>query len=489
MPLLLYLPPSSCSEQSATNATRYVIHCILKGNVSKTESNEELCSVTVTPRKKTIIRFHPRYTSDNGFFVPFVWQKKDSVAAGIPLYPSNVIFPSSIRNSVRSSGSQDASVPPKSILIDWTSVLNSSRFCTNFRTYDCNLRYIHIRGCVPDNFTLVDALSLEHAQNNESMVMTCPLCKQKNTFKPETVYGELPPLLIIQLKRFEFSVREMLILSNGEVRKEKRFRRRKITDVVDFPLTGLDLSSYALGEDHVYDCVCVCNHWGTDENGHYYAYCRDYFDSSWYEYNDERVTPLSEENVVTGNAYLLFYRKRGCDDALADVVLREATSHQLVSSVKLSHSPSKWLVNGGEQDPYEEEEPNTPKKGFFGVESGRFQNYSPASNVGQVSSNAYVQDIQGYKTKVPTRMSKQGRMKDFQSLYKTNLLERFNGQIQQIPSESASLRTGEQLVKPDLESGLEGERESVWEEYRSLSCYIIVFVLVLLAALWIVCFH
>lgn len=489
MPLLLYLDPASCSEQSALDAIRFVIHCILKGNVSKTEVNEDLCSITVTPRKKTIIHFHPRYTSCNGFFIPFVWRKKDPIAAGITLYPGNVIFPSSIRSSIRSSGNQDGSVP-KSVLIDWTSVLNSTRLCGSFRTYDCNLRYIHIRGCVPDNFTLVDALSLEHAQNNEPVVMTCPLCKQKSSIKPETLFGELPPLLIIQLKRFEFSVREMLIYSNGEVRKEKRFRRRKITDVVDFPLTGLDLSLYALGENYVYDCVCVCNHWGTDENGHYYAYCRDSIDSSWYEYNDERVTPLSEDSVVTGNAYLLFYRKRGCNDALADVVLQEATAHQLESSVKFNHSPSKWLVNGGEQNPYDEEEPSTPKKNpFLGADGGHFQTFSPASNVGQVSSNAYVQDIQGYKTKVPTRMTKQGRMKDFQSLYKTNLLERFNAEIQQIPSESASLCTGEHLTKPDLECGVEVEKESICAQYQNLFCYIIVIVLVLLASIWILCFH
>ena len=82
---------------------------------------------------------------------------------------------------------------------------------------------------------------------------------------------------------------------------------------VDFPIEGLDLSKYVIGynkHSYIYDLYGICNHIGNSVNGHYFSYIKNY--DNWYEMNDDIVTKIIdyEENIVTNNAYCLFYRKR-----------------------------------------------------------------------------------------------------------------------------------------------------------------------------------
>ena len=65
----------------------------------------------------------------------------------------------------------------------------------------------------------------------------------------------------------------------------------------------------------LYNCYAISNHSGTMHGGHYTAYCRHPFKGQedpgerecWHLYNDRAVSGTSEERVVTGEAYLLFF--------------------------------------------------------------------------------------------------------------------------------------------------------------------------------------
>lgn len=63
----------------------------------------------------------------------------------------------------------------------------------------------------------------------------------------------------------------------------------------------------AAASDNIYDLYAVCNHMGTLTRGHYTAYCRNPADGRWYLFDDNHVQALSEEQLVTAGAYLLFY--------------------------------------------------------------------------------------------------------------------------------------------------------------------------------------
>ena len=82
--------------------------------------------------------------------------------------------------------------------------------------------------------------------------------------------------------------------------------------------------------DILYECYAISNHSGTLNGGHYTAYCRHPFNHTekntslfncedeqtahakdmWHLYNDRAVSQASSDNVITGDAYLLFFEKQ-----------------------------------------------------------------------------------------------------------------------------------------------------------------------------------
>ena len=44
--------------------------------------------------------------------------------------------------------------------------------------------------------------------------------------------------------------------------------------------------------------------------GHYTAYARNPDSNIWYEFNDKSVSRISENEIVTAAAYVLFYRRK-----------------------------------------------------------------------------------------------------------------------------------------------------------------------------------
>ncbi|KDD74613.1 hypothetical protein H632_c1183p0, partial [Helicosporidium sp. ATCC 50920] len=65
-----------------------------------------------------------------------------------------------------------------------------------------------------------------------------------------------------------------------------------------------------------YDLYAVSNHYGSLAGGHYTAACRvpgglgAAPGEAWYSFNDEIVTRVTPEQVVSPSAYMLFYVRR-----------------------------------------------------------------------------------------------------------------------------------------------------------------------------------
>ncbi len=130
----------------------------------------------------------------------------------------------------------------------------------------------------------------------------------------------------------------------------------KISADISCPLYGLDMGSYVASRskispklarkysnskkhlysvppepvDCIYDLFAVCNHIGPYiTSGHYTANCKNSANGNWYCFDDAEVSQLSEEQVCTRSAYLLFYQKR-------------SAISRSVSSSSLSSIASHW---------------------------------------------------------------------------------------------------------------------------------------------------
>ena len=137
-------------------------------------------------------------------------------------------------------------------------------------------------------------------QLDENDMWYCNKCKQHNQAWKECHLYRTPPILVIHLKRFHYSA--------------ATHRRDKIDTFIDFPLNDLDLrelvTHWKEGEEPLYDCYAVSNHFGGLGGGHYTAYARG-DDGTWSNFDDSRVTPgVSESEVVSNAAYCLYYKRK-----------------------------------------------------------------------------------------------------------------------------------------------------------------------------------
>ena len=161
----------------------------------------------------------------------------------------------------------------------------------------------------------------------------CPQCNKKREVVKKLGVWSVPDVLVVHLKRFRQSSRST----------------NKLETMVNFPMDGFDMSPnmarapdavpttgpptnsnglrvlsafspwkhpkrFRMGgrdaEDTTYELYSVCNHHGSDlQGGHYTAVCRNPTDGQWYSFDDVHTKQVPEAEVVTKDAYILFYQK------------------------------------------------------------------------------------------------------------------------------------------------------------------------------------
>jgi ubiquitin carboxyl-terminal hydrolase 4/11 len=131
----------------------------------------------------------------------------------------------------------------------------------------------------------------------------CAHCKQHLAPLKKMDIWSCPDVLVIHLKRFQYT------------QGTYHVHRDKITETIDFPIDGLDLRAFVKGPidesaPPVYDLYAVSHHSGSLYGGHYTAVCRNPKNNKWYNYNDSSVSETTPESAVSGQAYVLFYKRR-----------------------------------------------------------------------------------------------------------------------------------------------------------------------------------
>lgn len=163
-------------------------------------------------------------------------------------------------------------------------------------------------------YTKAEVLGAENAWH-------CPNCNLKQEVEKKLGLWSLPDILVIHLKRFR--------QAGGKPNRSTV----KLTTLVNFPPYGFDMSPHVCpaagreggwspwrrppppagpGGEYIYDLYAVCNHHGQDlQSGHYTANCRNPYDGQWYCFDDAKVSPVCESQLVSPAAYILFYQRRG----------------------------------------------------------------------------------------------------------------------------------------------------------------------------------
>ena len=130
---------------------------------------------------------------------------------------------------------------------------------------------------------------------DENNLWKCSRCNNYVKAVKKLQIWRAPPVLVIALKRFSEN------------------RMHKDTRMITYPLEHFDISTViSQAQLHPSKCTkyrlqCVINHTGNMLGGHYYTYCLDEDTGKWHEFNDQHVHEISENKIVTNNAYILFY--------------------------------------------------------------------------------------------------------------------------------------------------------------------------------------
>lgn len=140
-----------------------------------------------------------------------------------------------------------------------------------------------------DRFTSVERLDTNYQ---------CSSCNQKRLVEKQLLVKRLPPVLSIQVKRFEH---------------HHYGPSTKIETKVSFPLF-LDMAKYTVdgpGRPLRYELFGVICHQGSLNTGHYTCMIKTRL-GSWFHFDDSMITKVSTTRVLAANAYLLFYIIHEC---------------------------------------------------------------------------------------------------------------------------------------------------------------------------------
>ncbi len=206
----------------------------------------------------------------------------------------------------------------------------------------------------------LDAFVKEEYLEGENMYRCDKYEGQKIRAVKKFSITQLPKILVVNLKRFEFNY-----ATNT---------KQKLNDYCEFPLK-LNFQKWSKTDGKVpaaeydYDLVGVLLHSGTADGGHYFSYIKERDKASsnygrWFEFNDTRVSPFSVTDLKLKafgsqkprsgydafgwdtSAYLLVYQKSGTD--VASTATLSAASNPYSASIlqeNLSMANAKIYLN------------------------------------------------------------------------------------------------------------------------------------------------
>ena len=196
-------------------------------------------------------------------------------------------------NLIKLKNEKDENMDRITIVFNRKFIREISRF-NDINLYDiCDKMYEKSTNQETNLEKLLEDFSKEEKLDKDNLY-TCENCKMQLEANKTIEIFHLPKILIIHLKRFN--------------------NNKKINTLIEFPLVDLNLNKYVKSNDTIskYNLYGVINHFGSLEYGHYTAFCLNYHDNSWYEYNDRIVNKIQKgkekEIIVNKNAYILFYR-------------------------------------------------------------------------------------------------------------------------------------------------------------------------------------
>ena len=180
--------------------------------------------------------------------------------------------------------------------------LNANKFSSPVRLKNCYNSKSKVVEIADSRVTLAACfewmIKTEHLDGDNRWF--CKKCQCAKQAKKKLLLRKLPRVLVVHLNRFHAEFTE----NTNSIKKNN--------SLVDFPIYELNLTPYTLAaqtEQCYYNLFAVSNHHGSHQKGHYKSFCMDTLKKDWVCCDDTTVTKVDIRDLVTSNAYLLFYER------------------------------------------------------------------------------------------------------------------------------------------------------------------------------------
>lgn len=158
---------------------------------------------------------------------------------------------------------------------------------------DLSLEINHLKK--QQNVDLYDCLDLFTQEEKLDAMISCKQCSTQSRATKTLKLKSIPPVLSIQLKRFNHNI--------------MNDTSSKVETPVKVPLY-LNIAPYCVDpnstKDLVYELFSVICHIGSVNTGHYVVYTKTP-QNQWLKFDDSVVSIAEQKDVVNSNAYLLYY--------------------------------------------------------------------------------------------------------------------------------------------------------------------------------------
>ena len=147
-----------------------------------------------------------------------------------------------------------------------------------------------------DTDTIYDCLDnyTEDYTLDSDNLWKCDKCNKEVECEKKNKFWKLPDILIIMIKQYNDNV-------------------KKIDKFIEYPM-DLNTEDYCYNyknDSMDYELQSMCIHSGGLGGGHYYAFCKNFKDGQWRQYNDSGVSEhLSDEKILNQKPYCLFYKRK-----------------------------------------------------------------------------------------------------------------------------------------------------------------------------------
>lgn len=190
--------------------------------------------------------------------------------------------------------------------------------------------------------TLIDCFKKYTAP--EKCSYTCAKCSKRVEATKQYSLLKLPPVLSIQIKRFEHlpngttrkittpvhfqTLLDMSPYTTQSVQHRRKTHGGNVIDASELasPLSATFMSS-SMDDSlpcNMYDLFAVIQHDGDLESGHYIMYAKNR--GKWFRFDDAQITLAEETDVLKSNAYMLFYVRQNATITLPELTVLEAES-------------------------------------------------------------------------------------------------------------------------------------------------------------------